>query len=190
VTRPVRLAFLAGVILGATLTFAAGHALASAPRPSLDDIPTALSPVAGESDLRARTGASSPGSGVAQSAEHRYAGSAESEVAGAEPVIGSGGGAPASESASKHSEAGIASWYADPAKRGLYAAAGPGLRVGHWRGRVVTVCRGAVCLDVRLSDYCGCLRGTPRERLVDLSPDAFSRLASLSRGLVRVTVRY
>lgn len=76
---------------------------------------------------------------------------------------------------------GIASWY--PA-RGLIAAAGPRLRVGHWRGSSVVVRAGARSVVVRLADWCQCLGS----RLLDLSDDAFRQLAPLSRGLVAVTV--
>lgn len=77
---------------------------------------------------------------------------------------------------------GIASWYDDGP--GLYAAAGPALRVGDWRGRRVRVCAGDDCVVVRLTDYCQCY-GT---RLIDLSRDAFSSIGSLSRGLMKVHV--
>jgi len=70
---------------------------------------------------------------------------------------------------------------------GLYAAAGPALRKGDWRGRVVTV--GAVgsshTIRVTLIDWCAC-----PHRLLDLYSDAFSRLAPLSRGLLNVTVTW
>lgn len=79
---------------------------------------------------------------------------------------------------------GIASWY--PAT-GMIAAAGPALRVGDWRGSTVTVCAER-CVRVTLSDVCQCYAGTDRERIIDLSDDAFRALAPLSRGLVRVTV--
>jgi rare lipoprotein A (peptidoglycan hydrolase) len=77
---------------------------------------------------------------------------------------------------------GIASWYADGP--GLYAAAGPALRVGDWRGSWVTVTSGGVSVRVQLVDWCDCY-GT---RLVDLSPAAFAELAPLGRGLLEVTV--
>jgi len=83
---------------------------------------------------------------------------------------------------------GVASWY--PAS-GMIAAAGPALRreLGpRWRGQLVRVCAGR-CVTVTVSDWCQCHRGTRRERLVDLSDDAFARLAPLSAGLVRVRVR-
>jgi hypothetical protein len=80
---------------------------------------------------------------------------------------------------------GTATWYADSHKSGLYAAAGPSLRIGNWRGRLVTVSAGGVSFRVRLSDWCAC-----RDRVIDLSPSAFSRLAPLSRGLVQVEVRW
>lgn len=83
---------------------------------------------------------------------------------------------------------GTASWYR---ASGLIAAAGPELRrwLGKgWRGSVVQVCAGS-CVTVTVSDWCQCYRGERRERVIDLSDDAFSRLAPLPTGLVRVTVR-
>ena len=82
---------------------------------------------------------------------------------------------------------GRASWY--PAS-GLIAAAGPELRsrLGpDWRGTRVRVCAGD-CVVVRLTDFCQCYRGEKRERLVDLSDDAFDQLAPLAAGVVRVRV--
>lgn len=84
---------------------------------------------------------------------------------------------------------GVASWYC--CTRGfdagdLVAAAGPALRVGHWRGRVVTVSANGRSIRVRLVDWCGC----PGRRVIDLQPAAFARLAPLSRGLVDVVVRW
>lgn len=80
---------------------------------------------------------------------------------------------------------GSASWYDDPRKAGLYAAAGPALRVGDWRGRTVTVC-GATCFPVTLSDFCGC----PGGRVIDLSSNAFRRLAPLGIGVTEVVVTW
>lgn len=89
--------------------------------------------------------------------------------------------------------AGTASWYCgngSPCTRGypggLYAAAGPALRVGDWRGRSVQVCRLSTCIRVRLIDWCAC----PNGRVLDLYADAFRRLAPLSQGLVKVTVTW
>lgn len=65
------------------------------------------------------------------------------------------------------------------------AAAGPALRVGAWRGRLVTVCASS-CVQVRLTDFCGC----PGGRVIDLDDASFAQLAPLSRGLVRVTVTW
>jgi hypothetical protein len=78
---------------------------------------------------------------------------------------------------------GTATWYSNGP--GIYAAAGPALRHGHWRGRSVQVCTHSRCLTVRLTDWCRCGGG----RVIDLSPAAFARLAPLSRGTVRVEVR-
>ena len=87
---------------------------------------------------------------------------------------------------------GVASWYCgngSPCTRGypggLYAAAGPALRVGDWRGRVVVVSAGSARVQVRLIDWCAC-----PSRVLDLYSDAFRRLAPLSAGLVKVTVTW
>ena len=69
---------------------------------------------------------------------------------------------------------------------GLYAAAGPALRVGDWRGRTVTVCTGSRCVTVQLVDWCAC----PGGRVIDLYSAAFRRLAPLSEGEIRVAVRW
>lgn len=82
---------------------------------------------------------------------------------------------------------GRASWYRVD---GLVAAAGPRLRAAlgpGWRGALVTVCASA-CVRVRLVDWCACYRGTRGERLIDLSPEAFAKLAPLASGIVRVRV--
>jgi hypothetical protein len=87
---------------------------------------------------------------------------------------------------------GTASWYCGHGSRctagypsGLYAAAGPGLRVGDWRGRTVLVSANGRRVYVRLIDWCAC-----PQRALDLYRDAFSRLADPSRGLIRVTVSW
>jgi len=69
---------------------------------------------------------------------------------------------------------------------GLYAAAGPALRVGDWRGRRVQVCRSGNCVTVTLIDWCGCYGS----RVIDLYSDAFKRLAPTSAGVISVTVRW
>ena len=76
---------------------------------------------------------------------------------------------------------GLASWYAYTPGG---AAAGPALRVGDWRGRVVRVCTASACVVVTLTDSCQCF-GT---RLIDLDAAAFAALAPLSAGLVNVEV--
>ena len=78
---------------------------------------------------------------------------------------------------------GTASWYDNGP--GLYAAAGPALRVGDWRQRTVQVCASS-CVTLRLVDYCACPK-----RVIDLSPAAFRATGTpLSRGLVTVTVSW
>ena len=66
------------------------------------------------------------------------------------------------------------------------AAAGPALRIGHWRGRYVTVWSGLRHVRVRLVDYCVCRAGV----VIDLEPGAFRVLAPLSRGVVKVRVSW
>ena len=66
------------------------------------------------------------------------------------------------------------------------AAAGPALRVGDWRGRIVKVCSGGRCVKVQLVDWCFCGSG----RVIDLYRSAFSRLANPSRGLLRVSITW
>ena len=81
---------------------------------------------------------------------------------------------------------GLASWHAT-GRDGLYAAAGPALRVGDWRGRQVEVCA-ARCIVVTLNDWCLCVVDG-RERLLDLSDESFAALGDLRLGLLSVTVR-
>jgi rare lipoprotein A (peptidoglycan hydrolase) len=71
----------------------------------------------------------------------------------------------------------------------MYAAAGPLLRKAlgpGWRGRRVTVCHAGRCARVTLNDWCLCSKG---RRLVDLSDEAFRRLAPLGRGVIDVTIQ-
>ena len=81
---------------------------------------------------------------------------------------------------------GRASWYDDGP--GLYAAVNS-YRWGDPRYSV-RVCAGSRCVTVTVRDFCQCYVGTSRERVIDLSPDAFRRLAPLSAGLVKVTVSW
>ena len=76
---------------------------------------------------------------------------------------------------------GIASWYDTPGP-GLYAAV-PSWRWGDTPYRV-RVTAGSRSVVVVVGDFCRC----PGGRVIDLSADAFARLAPLSAGLVRVTV--
>jgi Lytic transglycolase len=92
-----------------------------------------------------------------------------------------------------HSVSGRAAWYCNngsgcPAgySGGLYAAAGPELRVGNWRGRTVTVCGSGNCVSVTLVDWCAC----GGARVIDLFGDAYSRLAPLGTGTVAVRVSW
>jgi hypothetical protein len=80
---------------------------------------------------------------------------------------------------------GPATWYDAPTARD--AAAGPALRKAlgrSWRDTTVEVCAGSRCIEVVLSDFCRC----PAGHLIDLDDVAFSRLAPLSVGIIRVTI--
>jgi len=88
----------------------------------------------------------------------------------------------------RHGHAGYATWYA---ASGMIAAAGPALRreLGKgWRGERVRVTAGGRSVWVTLADWCACGPRHGRPTLLDLSDDAFRRLAPLSRGVLRVTV--
>ena len=93
-----------------------------------------------------------------------------------------------------HRASGTATWYCKTGVSachhsypgGMYAAAGPALRVGSWRGRAVRVCSGGSCISVRLIDWCACGGG----HIIDLYSDAFRRLAPLSAGGIHVTVSW
>jgi rare lipoprotein A (peptidoglycan hydrolase) len=92
------------------------------------------------------------------------------------------------------SASGAATWYCKTGvsachysyPSGLYAAAGPELRVGNWRGRHVRVCGNGNCVNVTLIDWCAC----GGNHIIDLYSDAFVHLAPLSTGSVRVTVSW
>ena len=93
-----------------------------------------------------------------------------------------------------HRVSGSATWYCQTGVSachnaypgGLYAAAGPELRVGAWRGRQVRVCSGGDCVWVRLIDWCAC----GGSHVIDLYSDAFRQLAPLNAGALRVTVSW
>jgi rare lipoprotein A (peptidoglycan hydrolase) len=93
-----------------------------------------------------------------------------------------------------HSATGTATWYCETGVSachhsypgGLYAAAGPELRVGNWRGRYVRVCGNGSCVTVQLIDWCAC----GGNHIIDLYSDAFRHLAPLSAGGVRVRVSW
>jgi hypothetical protein len=91
--------------------------------------------------------------------------------------------------------AGLATWYCLPGRSactrnhpasGMYAAAGPALRVGDWRDRWVTVTSGGRSVTVQLVDWCAC----SGVRVIDLYASAMSQLAPLSRGVVAVEVSW
>jgi hypothetical protein len=116
------------------------------------------------------------------------------------PARTSGGAARAPAPAASrtgHAASGQASWYcktgvsacAHGYPGGMYAAAGPALRVGAWRGRTVSVCGSGNCISVRLIDWCAC-GGGRTGRIIDLYGDAFQRLAPLNAGVQQVRVSW
>ena len=114
-----------------------------------------------------------------------------SDVPGASEGTVSGLDAPLPDTATE--VVGTASWFCgggSACTRGVppgsyAAAAGPALRVGDWRGRIVKVCAGSRCVRVALRDWCQCPR-----RVIDLYRLPFSKLASPSRGVIRVSVTW
>jgi hypothetical protein len=82
---------------------------------------------------------------------------------------------------------GYATWYATP---GYTAAAGPVLRdvLGDWRGQWITVESGDRSVTLQLTDWCACGERHGLPTLLDLSDAAFSELAPLSAGVVRVSI--
>ena len=61
-----------------------------------------------------------------------------------------------------------------------YAAAGPSLRVGDWRGRVVSVTANGRTIQVKLIDWCFC----GGDHFIDLYYDAFKALGMPSSAKV------
>lgn len=88
-----------------------------------------------------------------------------------------------------HSIEGQATWFASLGSWD-YGAAGPKLRAAmgpHYLGRFIQVCANGRCVVVKLVTSCAC---SPDTRLVDLSLDAFSRLASPSLGIIPIEVSW
>jgi rare lipoprotein A (peptidoglycan hydrolase) len=96
-------------------------------------------------------------------------------------------GSSISGQASWYCRAGISICHHSYPPGSMVAAAGPGLRIGKWRGRTVTVTSGGRSIRVKLVDWCQCGNGV---HLIDLYSAAFQKLAPLSSGVVRVTVSW
>ena len=178
--------FLLGLSLGLAAGLLCGILIG---RSAVAASPTASKPVASWRPVAVPSEASLQGRAV-QEAESTAGASLPAQVTDA-PRVTPPTNAPEANVPSR-SISGIGSWYCSPPRspctRGvpastLAAAAGPALRVGAWRGRVVTVEANGRSVRVRLVDWCAC-----PGRLVDLYAAAFARLAPLSRGVVTVTV--
>ena len=70
--------------------------------------------------------------------------------------------------------------FPDVAGGQFYAAAGPYLRVGSWRGRVVSVSANGKTIKVKLVDFCAC----KAPHFIDLYLDAFKALGNPRRATV------
>jgi hypothetical protein len=91
---------------------------------------------------------------------------------------------------------GKATWYCCSRDwRGQAVVALPGALGGHYKAPptsyYVTVCADR-CVVLPVVDYCGCYWGTSRQRVADLSPEAWAAVtdSALSRGVVSVTVHF
>lgn len=93
---------------------------------------------------------------------------------------------------------GIATWYGKPyigrtMKNGeVYTgreltAAVPWQVWGRWGGKRLLVCDREGCIVVKVTDTCRC-REVPGGVILDLSVEAFSRLAPLEQGVIDVRV--
>jgi len=70
--------------------------------------------------------------------------------------------------------------YPDVAGQQFYAAAGPSLRVGSWRGRTVSVTANGITIKVKLIDWCAC----GGDHFLDLYWDAFDALGRPAKATV------
>ncbi len=68
----------------------------------------------------------------------------------------------------------------DVAGNQLYAAAGPSIRIGDWRGRTVNVTANGKTIQVKLIDWCAC----GGDHFIDLYYDAFKLLGFPSKATV------
>jgi hypothetical protein len=89
---------------------------------------------------------------------------------------------------------GAATWYCcSVGYRGQAVVALPGALGGQYdpppADRFVTVCADR-CARLPVVDYCGCLWGTPSQRVADLAPEAWAAVSdrSLGSGVITVTI--
>ena len=182
------LAAISGALVGSILTILVASAVDAASRPEPDVIPAAA-PLWTSMDRTSGSVLAHPAYGAARP-DHPARTEAPPVPASPPPPSPATGTRTATVRAPRtaHSLRGRATWHAT-GRDGWYAAAGPLLRraLGKgWRGRRVYVCM-TRCIRVTLNNWCLCSRD---RRLVDLSDEAFQALAPLSRGVLRVEVRW
>lgn len=188
------LAFLAGLAIGRS-TNAASPPASYSPL-GVDTGPTGMPPFTPhvESPVMRPGGGGVPSSPAAASEQPTPRVSVPDTTPTPAPTRRASGPSRPAQRPTAHSVTGVSSWYCLPGRSactsgypasGAYAAAGPALRVGAWRGRWVTVAANGRSVRVALRDWCQCPR-----RVIDLYASAFSRLVPLSRGVVTVRVTW
>jgi hypothetical protein len=174
----VALALMAGILIGATAKATIRTGLLP-----VTPLPAGASPVPTVGPLAAFLGWSEPSERPEFSTPTpTVAPPTPSPRASASPKSGA-----RSRSGSTHSLSGKATWW-DTFGPGTYAAAGPALRaaMGNYLGKRVTVCSGGICVQARLTTSCLC----PNGRVIDLAKSLFAQLASPSRGVIGVEVKW
>ncbi len=186
-------ALAVGLLLGLLAGLVIGRSAAATPRQTAIAIPADAWRSVEASEYRPAGGDASPSPTLTVAAIDVPA------TEGPSPDVSVSATANPRQTSPKLAVTGTASWYCLPgrsactkgyAASGLFAAAGPALRVGAWRGRMVSVCvTVGNCLSIRLVDTCQCYGSGGR--IIDLYASVWAALGvPLSAGLVKVTVRW